>query len=116
MQWAPWTKISVSREVERTIASISSRVSSRASTTRAKPSSSASFAPAGEWTAIWVEAWSGISGANRRTSAATPQSWTIIASTPASTAVRIQAFRASSSCWKTTMFSAWWILTPQRWA
>jgi len=74
MHRAPWTKASSSTSVPARMAAISFKDSSRASTTRAMPSSSASRTPAGEWRLIWVEAWRGSSGARCRSRASRPMS------------------------------------------
>ena len=63
MQSAPWTKHSVSMPQCFVICSTSGRLSSRASTTRVKPSSFSSSAPCRVWTLIWVEPWRGSWGA-----------------------------------------------------
>ena len=65
MHSAPWTKCSSSTGTAAEISRISSRESSRESTTRRIPCAASSLAPAGEWTDICVEACRGKSGAQR---------------------------------------------------
>ena len=97
MHSAPWTKHSVSMPQPRVIAAISSRLSSRARMTRAKPRSAISSAPSRVWTLIWVEAWRGRPGAICRHSSATAMSWQMTASAPLAATARTAPARASSS-------------------
>ena len=86
MHRAPWTNTSISAGQSRVMAAMSRRLSSRASTTRSRPSSAARQAPPKVCRLIWVLAWRGTSGAISRASRHTPQSWMRIASTPMSEA------------------------------
>ena len=86
---------------------ISAAVSSRASTTREKPSSSQSRAPSRLWMLIWVEACTGRVGAHSRTIRATARSWVSTASTPASAAVRMVSTASSISSSNMTMLMVW---------
>ena len=63
MKLIKWTKHSVSMPQCLVMCSTSGRLSSRASTTRAKPSSFSSSAPCRVWTLIWVEPCRGSCGA-----------------------------------------------------
>ncbi len=77
--------------------SIWSALSSRESTARFMPRSAHSFTPSREWTVIWVEAWTGRSGATCFTARSTPRSWTSTASAPISLARRASSAAGVSS-------------------
>ena len=115
MHSAPCTNTSNSRRVCRRMASISRRESSRASTTRAKPASSAIFAPAALWIAICVEACNTSEGHLARARRATAQSCTMIASAPAAQISVSSASSAGSSSSLTSVLSAMWVFTPRAW-
>ncbi len=75
----------------------SSSVSSRASVTRAKPSFCRVSTPARLWTASWVLECSLSDGKCRRTTRATPRSWTMTASAPMSATAPTVSMRPDSS-------------------
>ena len=88
MHSAPWTNTSISAPQLWQTRAMSSRLSSRASTTRSMPRPSAHRAPPAVNRLIWVLAWMGRSGATAWASVSAPQSWISTASTPMSEALR----------------------------
>ena len=115
MHSAPWPKISTSALQPAQISRTSSRLSSRASTTRSMPSAAASLAPPRVNRLICVLAWRGRSGTISRASARRPQSCTSTASTPMALARRSASAAAGSSRSVTSVFSVRKTRTPRRW-
>ena len=115
MHSAPCTKHSVSMPQCFVMCSTSGRLSSRASTTRVKPSSFSSSAPCRVWTLIWVEPWRGSCGAIFPIRVATARSWQITASAPLAATDRMACSRAGSSVPYTVVFSATCTATPRAW-
>lgn len=97
MHRAPWAKTSMAMGLFWQMERISSRLSSRERTAQRRPSSAAASTPAREWMVIWVLPWRGRSGAADRARDASPQSWTMTASTPHRLARRSCSRAASSS-------------------
>ena len=105
MHSAPCTKTSTSTSVPARTCAMSSSESSRARITRVAPTSRASSTDEASVHVICVEAWIGRSGAMARARRATPRSWTITASTPASAHARTAASTLGSSASNTSVLS-----------
>ena len=99
----------------RQIAAISSRGSSRESTTRLHPSSAAATTPSSEWMDICVEACTATSGAISRQSCTMPRSCTMNASTPSVAASRMTSAARAISRSATSVFSVRCTATPRTW-
>ena len=115
MQSAPCTNTSISIGLLRQMAAISSRGSSRESTTRLHPSSAAATTPSSEWMDICVEAWTATFGAISRQSCTIPMSCTMNASTPSVAASRITSAARAISRSATSVFSVRCTATPRTW-
>ena len=94
---------------------ISSRLSSRLSTTRFMPMAAHSCTPGREWMVIWVEPWIGMWGAIWRHSCTTPKSWTIKASILYWAAWRMSSAASFISRSETRVFRVRCTSTPRTW-
>ena len=115
MHRAPWTKLSSSTGQARRISRISSRESSRESTTREAPSSHSSLTPPGVCRLICVEACTGSAGAHCRSRENSPISWTSTASTGREHRYSTKPRASGSSRSLSKVFTVTWTRTPRPW-